>query len=117
MQYRNVRTASTLAATRAPANREEDERADERQRGQLHLRRVSIRDLERPDQRISKRNPADILRHELDAKAEFLRLQGRSEESVHEVSAHGSRGERHPGLRRLIAPTIALQTRMSHGDT
>lgn len=78
---------------------------------------MSVRDLERRDERAPKRDPPDIVRHELAAKARLHRLQGRSKEGLDEVSAHGGRGERHPGLRRPVASAAALQTRMSHGDT
>ena len=78
---------------------------------------MSVRDLQRRDQRAPKGNPPDIIRHELAAEAGLHRLQGRPEESLDEVAAHGSGGERHPGLGRPVATTTALQARMSHGDT
>lgn len=111
--------AAIVAARRACRGSEQEEQRAQRQRGELDMRRVPIRDLHRRGhrQRSSKGDTSRIVWHELDAQAQFLRLQRAEQESVDEVSAHGGRGERHPRLGRSVAPSIAIQTRLPHRDT
>lgn len=111
--------APTVAARRAYSDSEQqEEQRAERQRGELHMRRVPIRDLHRrDDQRPSKGDTSRVVWDELDAETQFLRVQRADQESVDEVSAHGGRGERYPRLGRLVAAPLAIQARLPHGHT
>lgn len=119
LQKDKPHTAAIVAARRAYRGSEQEGERGQRQRGELDMRRVPIRDLDRRDhrQRSSKGDTSRIVRHELDAQAQFLRLQRAEQESVDEVSAHGGCGERHPGLGRFVAPSLAIQTRLPHRHT
>lgn len=119
MQKDKQHGAPTVAARRAYSDSEQqEEQRAERQRGELHMRRVPIRDLHRrDDQRPSKGDTSRVVWDELDAETQFLRVQRADQESVDEVSAHGGRGERYPRLGRLVAAPLAIQARLPHGHT